>query len=90
MKHTKGEWVISNQGSNGLFITDSKNTGAICRVYGLNSLINSDEESNAKLIAAAPKLLEVLNKLYNAIDSCIDLTPELLKECNNAIKEATE
>lgn len=36
------------------------------------------------------ELLEALIKLYNAIDSCIDLTPELLIKCNNAIKKATE
>lgn len=47
-------------------------------------------EANAKLISKAPELLQQLEKLYNSIDSCIDLTPELLIETQQLIKQATE
>lgn len=55
----------------------------VCRV-------TNESKADAKLIASAPDLLAALIKLYNAIDSCIDLTPELLKDCENAIKKATK
>ena len=38
----------------------------------------------------APELLKQLIELYNAIDSCIDLTPRLLQKTKKLIKEATE
>lgn len=47
-------------------------------------------EENAKLIAAAPDLLEALKSLYESIDSCIELTPEILQKAEAAIKKATE
>ena len=57
-------------------------------------------EANAALIASAPQLkkeneelkernrvlVEALKKLYNAVDSCVELTPELLSEANKIIQ----
>lgn len=73
-KHTK---EYAKELSNGMIPKDNKEAF----IEGYMSAINQ---------SAAPELLEALVKLYNAIDSCIDLTPELLIECNNAIKKATE
>lgn len=70
MEYTKGEWLISYQNEYDLFIHDGKCSGAIARVYGENTLIKSREEAeaNAKLIAAAPKLLEALIAITNDPD----------------------
>lgn len=45
-------------------------------------------QANANLIAAAPELLEALKELYNAIDSCVDLTPEVMQKCSKALNKA--
>lgn len=44
----------------------------------------------AELIECAPELLEVLEGLYNAIDSCVDLTPEILLKAQKVIEKATK
>lgn len=44
--------------------------------------------ANMDLKQQRNELLEALEKLYNSIDSCIDLTPELLNKCSSAIKKA--
>ncbi len=66
---------------------------AICQLF--QPYMTEDESeneafmfANGNLIAAAPDMLEALERLYNAIDSCVDLTPELLKECRKVIKKA--
>jgi len=46
------------------------------------------KEDDAKLIAAAPELLDALNDLYNSIDSCMDLTPAVLEKSRKAINKA--
>ena len=94
-KHTKGGWVITNEvefestieTSSGIRIAQVKSFG---KNGSFNDATFEEKEANAKLIAAAPELLEAFIKLYNAIDSCTDLTPELLIECKKTIKKATE
>ena len=83
-KHTNGEWTTEVCSNGGLIVClgDTEDWSS--------QRIQIANIANAKLIASAPELLEALAKLYNAIDSCIDLTPELLKDCKNAIKKATE
>lgn len=55
--------------------------------FTLNGIMT---DADAKLIAAAPELLEALEELYNAIDSCVDLRPSLLQKCRTAIKNAKQ
>lgn len=45
--------------------------------------------ANARLIAAAPDLLEALQELVGALDSCVELTPDLIKKAETAIAKAT-
>ncbi len=45
-------------------------------------------EANARLIASAPELLEALKELYEAVDSCVELTPEILNIAKQAIAKA--
>lgn len=46
------------------------------------------QRANANLIAAAPELFESLSELYEALDSAVDLTPDLLHKARNAIAKA--
>lgn len=93
-KHTKGEWKVETQpllrpkGCTKYYIT-SNNGELLITEFTRVDYLKDEAEANAKLIASAPDLLEALIKLYGAIDSCIDLTPELIKDCKNAIKKAT-
>jgi hypothetical protein len=45
--------------------------------------------ANAKLWASSKDLLEALIELYESIDSCVDLTPEVLNKAKSAIQKAT-
>lgn len=45
------------------------------------------QAANSRLIAAAPRLYNALKKLYESIDSCVDLTPEVMKEAKDALSE---
>ena len=44
--------------------------------------------AEAQLIAAAPDMLKALIEIYNALDSCIDLTPKVLNNAKKAINKA--
>lgn len=49
------------------------------------------QEANAILIASAPRLYNALKRLYEAVDSCVDLlTPEVMIEARNALMEASK
>lgn len=95
-KHTKGEWEVSTQGKNGIFILAKNPTDmgkdAVCRIYTENSHKHSSE-ANAKLIAAAPELLEALVELLNSTYpnyKSIDDSKHPANLSLNAIKKATE
>lgn len=47
------------------------------------------EYANALLFAAAPEVLAALEGLLNALDSCVDLSPERLRCARAAIAKAT-
>ncbi|MEI6752390.1 MAG: hypothetical protein WCK78_04410 [Paludibacter sp.] len=85
-KHTKGEW--KQKGNHVWSInplpTEVKGKAliAICD----NSMLNA--EANAKLIAAAPELLEALIELYDSLPDGYESIS--LPKVRNAIKKATE
>lgn len=97
-KHTQGEWKPDTENTDGWIHSPSTLKG-ICKVdgfeqvmkQGVKSLSDAEAQANAKLIAAAPELLE-------ALEACSDYfkyTPfdkwEGLKDrINTAIKKATE
>jgi hypothetical protein len=71
-KHTQGEWVVSsrqpeknNSGVYGIDI-DEFFTHGIATVWGNGDGIDDEAEANAKLIAAAPELLEALKNLLKS------------------------
>jgi hypothetical protein len=60
MKHTKGNWKIDdNQKLPLAIIVDDENGEGICEI----GLRTEENKANAKLIAAAPELLEALKEL---------------------------
>lgn len=97
-KHTKKEWI--RQG-NTIFCIGEKtlNSGKkvdanlfSCQVSNDNMLLNEEELlANAKLIAAAPELLEALIKLRKwAINKGIDIDGKLIVETDSLINKATK
>jgi len=90
-KHTAGEWKAT-----GLEIRHANNSMILATVYPHLPLNQRREEAeaNAKLIAAAPKLLEALITALEFIrDNESDLKgsrfDESIKESEAAIKQAT-
>ncbi|MBK5202138.1 MAG: hypothetical protein JJE45_00250 [Prolixibacteraceae bacterium] len=58
MKHTEGQWIFNAECKN---ITDSEGI-TIASLGNKNKIGFSNYEANAKLIAAAPDMLEALNE----------------------------
>lgn len=72
-----GYWEIANAAPTG-FEGDSGKTYSA----------GGDREANARLISAAPDLFEALEALFNAIDSSVDLTPEVMMSARAALSKA--
>ena len=77
MKHTEGNWTALNLHNNWLVVNEQTN----------NLIEIRANEANAKLIAAAPELLEALMNIENDGNTIPDTIWEM--RCN-AIKKATE
>lgn len=75
-KHTKGPWGFGKTGEDSRLILGKGGKGNyVCRVqihqtprqYGM--IYESEREANARLIAAAPELLEALTELADLVDA---------------------
>jgi hypothetical protein len=91
-KHTKGEWTFENKENpaHSIVISTPKFPLGIATVYG-----GHDGLANAKLIAAAPELLEALNEVLAFEKRCADkgcpvIGNGILSIIHKAIKKATE
>jgi len=104
MKHTKGNWKITkvkNHEHHLLYCKIASNNGHLgfAGVYGDNVKIPDEEcEANAKLIAAAPELLEALKAIDERLENCSnspicadEIYDSFYKDIvQQAIKKATE
>lgn len=92
-QHTKGEWKIGKS-LRCLVGTNEPEVLAIadCNIDG--DINKEEQQANAKLIAAAPELLEALDYIMSEINSnpmsvqYFDL--RLIKQANEAIKKVTQ
>ena len=86
-KHTKNEWIC--KGSYRRVATNESllDEFEICKISGNHS--EGEIIANAKLIAAAPELLEALQEIMDSPQSMQLLNGQRFKALN-AIKKATE
>jgi len=89
-KHTPGPWKAEKDSPNkystwSVYSMDGKTfNGFICQTSG-------NCEPNAKLIAAAPELLEALQSVFShSKDNLLQLPEYLFIEIQNVINKATE
>ena len=86
LKHTKGEWEVDG---NGIFPKGLSSNIAIVQ----SRVTNEESEANAKLIAAAPELLEALmsTRMLNLhLYEEGTIGHRVYTEINNAINKATK
>ena len=80
MKHTKGEWIV-------------KSNSELCWVESKThhiATVSFGNEANAKLIAAAPDLLESLVNVLKSMDEGMRFNQlQQYKQAEKAIKKAT-
>ena len=62
---------------------------AVVYCTGANDIHGERRRADAALMAAAPELLGALKSLYDSVDSCIDLTPEVMLAARAALFKAT-
>ena len=68
-KHTEGEWrVLADQTASGDFSIKTQEGYWVAHLYG--GLGVDEERANARLIAASPKLLELLQQANHATKGC--------------------
>lgn len=99
-KHTPGPWLIAESVVSRHAITNmrrirSKNEGlehgAVCDVYGIQD--GSEASANARLIAAAPDLLEALQGMIEVVSNTEygEIDRKLaVKDARASIAKATE
>lgn len=85
-KHTEGTWK-TGPCTEGIEVFVRGTAIARCPKSFSDEEFNKEVEANAKLIAAAPELLEALKEAYEHIDSYF--FPELKEKCLKAINKAT-
>ena len=86
MKHTKGEWKWINQTTqSGDYYKVTGETVSVCNITTRDS---KQAEANAKLIAAAPELLEACEQAFNMCDMLRMPTESDLKNMANFLKAA--
>jgi len=95
-KHTQGEWQIHMPNFETInIVTDNSFICEIPRSVGVseeNEQMNIEAEANAKLIAAAPQMLEALIKINGLMADCTDgkiNVGQIAKISIKAIREAT-
>ena len=99
-KHTQSEWILNTQIDMELYKVvdllvftyennDKSKPFAICRIHGEST---EEGQANAKIIAAAPDMLEALIQVRNYFGENDKTTSEhyMFSIADKAIKKATE
>jgi len=79
-KHTPGPWMVS---SNGAAVVDTATHGQELIIVQERGV---DSEANARLIAAAPELLEAAIRAEELLSSVTDIASELAPFQNTALR----
>ena len=91
IKHTPGPWTTSQQNGLRLFIVGQDEALAECFRMEQTGGFDATLFANARLIAAAPELLEALKELVGKLEDVIDIgKPEMLGKAWAAIRKAEE
>lgn len=98
-KHTPGPWQYAFEGGTTAFITEADGSTIICIRTTENTTAHKDLAANARLIAAAPAMIEILKASLQAMEhlhrtgdtQVFDLcyAPELIPAIRNVIEQAT-
>lgn len=67
-KGTKGEWVVNEYHDGDLIGIRVESDGSVIFDTGSCGYIDNEDEANAKLIACAPEMLEMLAELKNRFE----------------------
>ena len=93
MKHTKGEWNHRKE-KDKTFIVNAPHDDTYeweNEVATIHSQLHLGvAEANAKLIAAAPELLKVLEEVEDRVTVDLPISQRLINEIRETIKKATE
>lgn len=85
-QHTPGPWEAGQYGNS--FIVTAK--GGMYDVAVVRNIGNEDNAANARLIAAAPDLLEALRQLRDAfIVTSVEMQADAMRAARAAIAKAT-
>ena len=89
-KGTKGEWALSEKKTFGRQMVDLGDFNGYIDVWYHNgeSITKNEATANAKLIAAAPRLLNALRSAYRCSGERNTLTKPVLDEMLKAINKA--
>ena len=82
-KHTPGKWEVGEKCYDGIRIEVDKKC-SVANVWGENN------EANARLIAAAPDLLEACKKAYKTLHGNPNIPAQLCVGLKQAIAKAEE
>ncbi len=69
-KHTQGEWGVSKHGNNDSFGVYAEGKPDLAIVIGGNEE-GGEAEANAKLIAAAPDMLDALQSIEQSLEQMV-------------------
>ena len=72
LKHTSGPWSI-RQVESAFMIVHESECAVICTTNDWDEKFKDEEQANARLIAAAPELLEALGKLVGFFDGSVSI-----------------
>jgi hypothetical protein len=88
MKHTQGKWTVENSGGTVVSL-GGRLPVVICELADAPVKITREVEANAKLIAAAPLLLEACKEAAILINIARLYFPKSIKDCNKFQLENT-